>query len=213
MSSIWITFKSDRKEWYRPEINLVNKKNIKHVNTWFWIFSLLDTKISCPIPWCVCLHVNKILPGFTKDMKWNISNENVWTLLLFQLTLLHRHVYEFHWDSKCMGGKYKWITQPDLLPFAVVSLLVFAPLFKHPPKPCLDPFAAVLLYSTHLVSIGPACLWPYTNGAFILLCSSPSVAGVWWAHLAPLSCGSRRIIQVDAAHWWWLRRDPPPTWL
>ncbi len=27
--------------------------------------------------------------------------------------------------------------------------------------------------------------------------------------LAPLSCGSRRIIQVDAAHWWWLRRDPP----
>ncbi len=25
--------------------------------------------------------------------------------------------------------------------------------------------------------------------------------------LAPLSCGSRRIIQVDAAHWWWLRRD------
>ncbi len=28
--------------------------------------------------------------------------------------------------------------------------------------------------------------------------------------LAPLSCGCRRIIQVDAAHWWWLRRDPPP---
>ncbi len=28
--------------------------------------------------------------------------------------------------------------------------------------------------------------------------------------LAPLSCGSRRIIQVDAAHWWWLRRPPPP---
>ncbi len=27
--------------------------------------------------------------------------------------------------------------------------------------------------------------------------------------LAPLSCGSRRIIQVDAAHWWGLRRDPP----
>ncbi len=27
--------------------------------------------------------------------------------------------------------------------------------------------------------------------------------------LAPLSCGCRRIIQVDAAHWWWLRRDPP----
>ncbi len=27
--------------------------------------------------------------------------------------------------------------------------------------------------------------------------------------LAPLSCGSRRIIQVDAAHWWWLRRDNP----
>ncbi len=28
--------------------------------------------------------------------------------------------------------------------------------------------------------------------------------------LVPLSCGSRRIIQVDAAHWWLLRRDPPP---
>ncbi len=26
--------------------------------------------------------------------------------------------------------------------------------------------------------------------------------------LAPMSCDSRRIIQVDAAHWWWLRRDP-----
>ncbi len=30
--------------------------------------------------------------------------------------------------------------------------------------------------------------------------------------LALLSCGSRHIIQVDAAHWWWLCRDPPhPT--
>ncbi len=28
--------------------------------------------------------------------------------------------------------------------------------------------------------------------------------------LVPLSCGSRRIIQVDAAHWCWLRRTPPP---
>ncbi len=28
--------------------------------------------------------------------------------------------------------------------------------------------------------------------------------------LEPLSCGSCRIIQVDAAHWWWFRRDPPP---
>ncbi len=27
--------------------------------------------------------------------------------------------------------------------------------------------------------------------------------------LAPLCRGCRRIIQVDAAHWWWLRRDPP----
>ncbi len=60
--------------------------------------------------------------------------------------------------------------------------------------------------------------------------SSPLVAGVWWEHttwwlydalslstcswcvvsaLVPLSCGSHRIIKVDAAHWWWLlRRDP-----
>ncbi len=29
--------------------------------------------------------------------------------------------------------------------------------------------------------------------------------------LVPWSCGSPRIIQVDAAHWWWLRRDHPPT--
>ncbi len=60
--------------------------------------------------------------------------------------------------------------------------------------------------------------------------SSPPVAGVWWAYtldwlylsllstcswcvvstLAPLSCGSRHIIQVDTAHWWWLKRTPPP---
>ncbi len=33
---------------------------------------------------------------------------------------------------------------------------------------------------------------------------------MWWTHWRCLSCGSRRIIQVDAAHWWWLRRDPPP---
>ncbi len=44
--------------------------------------------------------LNKILPGFTKDMKCNISNENVWTLLLFQLTLLHRHVYEFSFETQ-----------------------------------------------------------------------------------------------------------------
>ncbi len=29
--------------------------------------------------------------------------------------------------------------------------------------------------------------------------------------LAPFSCGCRRIIQADAAHWWWLRRTPPHT--
>ncbi len=60
--------------------------------------------------------------------------------------------------------------------------------------------------------------------------SSPPVAGVWRAHtldclydsllstcswcvvsaLAPLSCGSRRIIQVDAAHWWFVRREHKP---
>ncbi len=108
-----------------------------------------------------------------------------------------------------MGGKYKWITQPDLLPFAVVSLLVFAPLFNTPQNHVSTHFAAVLLYSTHLVSIGPACLWPYTNGAFHSLSLLSICSWCVVSALAPLSCGSRRIIQVDAAHWWWLRRDPP----
>ncbi len=64
---------------------------------------------------------------------------------------------------------------------------------------------------------------------YVSLSSAP-VAGVWralpldWLYwlsllctcswcvastLVRLSCCSRRIIQVDAAHWWWLRRDPP----
>ncbi len=70
--------------------------------------------------------------------------------------------------------------------------------------------------------------WAHTLDCLYDSLSSPPVAGVWWVHtldclsllstcswcvvsaLAPLSCGSHRIIQVDAAHWWWLRRDPPP---
>ncbi len=74
--------------------------------------------------------------------------------------------------------------------------------------------------------------WAHTLDWLYDSLSSPPVAGVWWAHtldwlydfslstcswcvvsaLAPLSCGSRHIIQVDAAHWWLLRREPP-TWL
>ncbi len=38
--------------------------------------------------------------------------------------------------------------------------------------------------------------------------SSPPVAGVLGGALAPLCCGCHCIIQVDAAHWWWLKRDP-----
>ncbi len=62
-------------------------------------------------------------------------------------------------------------------------------------------------------STGPCQSWPPNNphpldwlyDSF----SSPPVAGVWWAHWCRCAVACRRIIQVDAAHWWWLRRDPP----
>ncbi len=62
-------------------------------------------------------------------------------------------------------------------------------------------------------STGPCKSWPPNNphpldwlyDSLLSTCSWCVVSA-----LAPLSCGSRRIIQVDAAHWWWLRRDPPP---
>ncbi len=59
---------------------------------------------------------------------------------------------------------------------------------------------------------GPCQSWPPNNPhpldrLYLSLLSTCSWCVV--SALAPLSCGSRRIIQVDAAHWWWLRRDPP----
>ncbi len=54
--------------------------------------------------------------------------------------------------------------------------------------------------------------WAHTLDWLYDSLSSPPVAGVWRAHTLdwPLSGGSCRIIQVDAAHWWWFRRVPPP---
>ncbi len=52
--------------------------------------------------------------------------------------------------------------------------------------------------------------WQYTTSVATDHC--------WWCgchgHRHSPTCGSRRIIQVDAAHWWRIRRDPPhpPTW-
>ncbi len=61
---------------------------------------------------------------------------------------------------------------------------------------------------------GPCQSWPPNNPHWTELVLSLSLLSTcsWCvvSALAPLSCGSRRIIQVDAAHWWWLRRDPPP---
>ncbi len=94
-----------------------------------------------------------------------------------------------------------------------------------------------LVWSTHFFSLkfsSPLlpflfifCILHTSLVGFLLLFSPHTWLALWLAHfstcswyvvsaLAPLSCVSRRIIQVDAAHWWWLRRDtphPPPTWL
>ncbi len=61
-------------------------------------------------------------------------------------------------------------------------------------------------------STGPCQSWPSINPhpldwLYLSLLSTCSWCVV--SALVPLSCGCRRIIQVDAAHWWWLRRDPP----
>ncbi len=61
---------------------------------------------------------------------------------------------------------------------------------------------------------GPCQSWPPNNPhpldwLYLSLLSTCSCCVV--SALAPLYCGCRRIIQVDAAHWWWwLRTDPPP---
>ncbi len=69
----------------------------------------------------------------------------------------------------------------------------------------------VMICSGQIPSTGPCQSWPPNNPYPFdwLSLSSPPVAGVWWAHWRRLSCGCRRIIQVDAAHWLWLRSDPP----
>ncbi len=51
----------------------------------------------------------------------------------------------------------------------------------------------------------------YIASTELALCLSLLFTCSWCvvSALAPLSCGSCCIIQVDAAHWWWLRRDHP----
>ncbi len=67
------------------------------------------------------------------------------------------------------------------------------------------------------MTLGSTCSWCVVSVYTWLALWLSLVSTCSWcvvSALAPLSCGSRRIIQVDAAHWWWLRRDPPrPTWL
>ncbi len=63
------------------------------------------------------------------------------------------------------------------------------------------------------LSLLSTCSWCVVRAyTWLSLCLSLLSTCSWCvvSALAPLSCGSRRIIQVDAAHWWWLRRPPPP---
>ncbi len=87
--------------------------------------------------------VKIVLSGFTKDTQWRISAEKevdksyfctwpywIWICRSFPLR------------CKIYGRRVlKWITQWDLLMFALVRLLVFAPLFNTPKKHVLNYFA------------------------------------------------------------------------
>ncbi len=98
--------------------------------------------------------------------------------------------------SWCVVSAYTWL--------ALCLSLLF---------PCSWCVVSAYTWLSLWLSLLSTCSWcvvsAYTWLALWLsLLSTCSWCGV--SALAPLSCGSRRIIQVDAAHWWWLRRDPPP---
>ncbi len=83
-----------------------------------------------------------ILSCFIKGTQWRISAEKAWTQLFLRLTLLNMHCRSFTFRCKIYGRRvFKWITQRILLTFALVKLLVFAPLFNAQIKHVLNYFA------------------------------------------------------------------------
>ncbi len=82
----------------------------------------------------------------------------------------------------------------------------------------LPPVAGVWWVYTWLtlwLSLLSTCSWCVVSAHLIDSMTLSLLSTCSWCVVsppAPLSCGWRRIIQVDAAHWWWLRRYPP-TWL
>ncbi len=87
--------------------------------------------------------------------------------------------------------------------------------FRVPGTPFENPWRFTFNQGQSIPTTGPCQSWPPNNPhpldwLYLSLSSLLSICS-WCvvSALAPLSCGSRRIIQVDAAHWWWLRRDPP----
>ncbi len=73
----------------------------------------------------------------------------------------------------------------------------------------------VYTWLTLWLSLLSTCSWCVVSAHLIDSMTLSLLSTCSWCVVsppAPLSCGWRRIIQVDAAHWWWLRRYPP-TWL
>ncbi len=72
-----------------------------------------------------------VLSVFIKDAQWRISAVKVWTVIFCTWPYWICIFRSFPFRRKIYGRRvFKWITQRNLLTFALVKLLVFAPLFN-----------------------------------------------------------------------------------
>ncbi len=79
------------------------------------------------------------------------------------------------------------------------------------PVVCVCPNTPVIVTGTLYRKKSPSFGWDVKPRSWLsVVIKKPMALLIKSRVVTPVSCGCRRIIKADAAHWWWLRRDPPP---
>ncbi len=111
-------------------------------------------------------------------------------------------------DSMTLSSLHLWLVCGDCIHLIDSMTLSSSP-------PVAGVWVSAYTWLTLWLSLLSTCSWCVVSAHLIDSMTLSLLSTCSWCVVsppAPLSCGWRRIIQVDAAHWWWLRRYPP-TWL
>ncbi len=163
-------------------MSTVNSPNNPHPLDCLWL-SLLST-----CSWCVASASTwlALWLSLLSTCSWCVASASTW--LALWLSLLST-------CSWCVASASTWLA-------LWLSLL----------STCSWCVASASTWLALWLSLLSTCSWCVVSASTWLALWLSLLSTCSWcvvSALAPLYRGSRRIIQVDTAHWWWLRRDPP----